>query len=137
MPQSLWRSWSVTSLMLACADCNQAKADRFPLSLALLLLRWADPTGPTVAPALWPLLARLAHAHRPTFEAVWTPDRIGLRSTPDLRDEPRHTRRHSTVWSARSVRCAVRGRGSIRPVCLYAPRPVRTCAGPTGEAVAA
>ncbi|MFD7879661.1 HNH endonuclease [Streptomyces sp. NPDC059766] len=36
-PQSLWRSWSVTSLMLACTECNQAKADRLPLSLALLL----------------------------------------------------------------------------------------------------
>ncbi|MGM0345867.1 HNH endonuclease [Streptomyces sp. Adlamb9] len=138
VPCSLWRSWSVTSLMLACVDCNQAKADRFPLSLALVLLKWAHPTGPTVAPALWPLLARLAHAHQPTFEAVWTPAPVGLRSTPDLRDEPRHTRRHSTVRSARpAVRCAVRGRSSIRPVCLHAPRPVRTCAGPTGEAVAA
>ncbi|MGW3917416.1 MMPL family transporter, partial [Streptomyces sp. NPDC005070] len=27
---SLRRSWSVTSLMLACVDCNQAKADRLP-----------------------------------------------------------------------------------------------------------
>lgn len=56
-PQSLWRSWSVTSLLLACVDCNQAKADRLPLSLALVLLAWADPSRPVVRPVDWPLLA--------------------------------------------------------------------------------
>ncbi|MFG2948871.1 HNH endonuclease [Streptomyces adustus] len=134
-PQSLWRSWSVTSLMLACGDCNQAKADHLPLSLALFLLRWADPTQPTTAPAVWPLLARLAHANRSTFEAVWMPAPIDRRSTPDLRDELRHTRRHGPARSARPVCRAVVRRASIRPDCLRAPRPVRTCTGPTGEAV--
>src|SRR5689334_23950879 len=85
-PCSLWRSWSVTSLMLACADCNQAKADRLPLSLALVLLAWVDPTAPTVGPAVWPLLARLASANKSAYEAVWSPDPIPSRSTPDLRD---------------------------------------------------
>jgi len=134
-PQSLWRSWSVTSLMLACADCNQAKADRFPLSLALLLLRWADPSRPTVGPTVWPLLARLAHANQSAYAAVWSPDPIPRRSTPDLRDGMRHTRRHGAVRGARPVCRAVVGRTSIRPDCLRAPRPVRVCVGPTGEAV--
>ena len=134
-PQSLWRSWSVTSLMLACADCNQAKADRLPLSLALLLLRWANPTQPTVDPPAAPLLARLAHANKAAYEAVWSPDPIPSRSTPDLRDEPRHTRRHGTVRVARPVCRTVARRVPVRPDCLHARRPVRTCAGPTGEAV--
>ncbi|MEU2619755.1 HNH endonuclease [Streptomyces sp. NPDC007157] len=134
-PKSLWWTWSVTSLMLACRDCNRAKADRFPLSLALCLLRWADPTQPTVDPAVWLLLARLAHANRSTFEAVWAPDSIDRRSTPDLRDESGHALRHGPLRSARPVCRAVVRRASIRPDCLRAPRPVRTCAPPTGEAV--
>ncbi|MEU6535731.1 HNH endonuclease [Streptomyces sp. NPDC047000] len=135
VPQSLWRSWSVTSLILACVDCNQAKADRLPLSLALLVLAWVDPTRPTVDPAVWPLLARLAHANRSTFAAVRSPDPIERRSTPDLRDEPRHTPRHTVARVARPACRAVDRRPSIRPDCLRAPRPVRACAGPTGEAV--
>ncbi|NEC85222.1 HNH endonuclease [Streptomyces sp. SID12501] len=134
-PQSLWRTWSVTALMLACGDCNQAKADRLPLSLALFLLRWADPTAPVVGPDLWPVLARLAAANQPTYAAVWSPDPIDRRSTPDLRDEPRHTRRHSAVRGARPACRTADRRPSIRPDCLRAPRPVRVCAGPTGEAV--
>jgi hypothetical protein len=125
-PQSLWRSWSVTSLMLACVDCNQAKADRLPLSLALLLLRWADPTAPIVRPVDWPLLARLAAAHQSALTSVTsgvtpnvTPDRSGEGSTPTLHESSAHAR-------VRSI---------ARPDCLRAPRPVRVCAGPTGEAV--
>lgn len=38
VPASLHRSWSVTALALACRSCNDAKADRLPLSMALLLL---------------------------------------------------------------------------------------------------
>ncbi|MBE8478273.1 HNH endonuclease [Streptomyces justiciae] len=129
-PKSLWRSWSVTSLLLACADCNQAKANRLPLSLALILLAWADPTQPTVRPIDWPLLARLAHTNQSAYEAVWTPNPIVQRSTPDLRDESRHTRRHARPTCHPAVR-----RPSIRPDCLRAPRPVRACTGPTPEAV--
>ncbi|MHC5902873.1 HNH endonuclease [Streptomyces sp. S6] len=136
VPQSLWRSWSVGSLVLACVDCNRAKADRFPLSIALLILGWADPAGPVVRPVDLPVLARLAHANRPVFEAVWTPDPIGQGSTPDLRDDPRHTRRHSAPRVARPVCGPVDRRGSIRPACLRsAGRSVRACAGPAGEAV--
>ncbi|MFE7902901.1 HNH endonuclease [Streptomyces sp. NPDC057424] len=125
-PQSLWRSWSVTSLMLACADCNQAKADRLPLSLALLLLAWVDPTTPVVRPVDWPLLARLAAVHQSALTSVTsrvtppvTPDATGDESTPHLHESARRA-------CARSI---------VRPDCLRAPRPVRACAGPTGEAV--
>ncbi|MFJ6568978.1 HNH endonuclease [Streptomyces sp. NPDC091292] len=137
VPRSLWRSWSVTSLVLACVDCNQAKADRFPLSLALSLLRSVDPVRSTVGPTVWPLLARLAHANQSTFAAVWSPDPVGRRSTPDLRDEPRHTPRHPVASDVRPGRRAAVRHPSIRPDCLRAPRPVRVCAGPTGEAVSA
>ncbi|GAA2997632.1 HNH endonuclease [Streptomyces fulvorobeus] len=56
VPVSVLRTWSAGALVLACRPCNQAKADRLPLSLALLI--------------------------------VWT-------YGPDLRDEPRHTPRHT------------------------------------------
>jgi len=38
VPHSLFRTWSVVHLVLACRPCNHAKADRLPLSLALLLV---------------------------------------------------------------------------------------------------
>lgn len=56
VPVSLLRTWSAGALVLACRPCNHAKADRLPLSLALLI--------------------------------VWT-------YGPDLRDEVRHTPRHT------------------------------------------
>jgi len=127
-PLSLWRTWSAAALVLACAPCNNAKADRLPLSIALLLAQSADPGGPTPGPIDWRLLARLAHANQSAFEAVWSPDPTAERSTPDLRDEPRHTRRHAPCRAADR-------HPSIRPDCLRAPRPVRSCVGPSGEAV--
>ncbi|MEE1929463.1 HNH endonuclease [Streptomyces sp. TRM 70351] len=45
VPLSLWRSWSVTSLMLACRACNERKADRLPLLLALVICAHAAATG--------------------------------------------------------------------------------------------
>lgn len=45
VPVSLWRTWSVTALMLACLDCNHRKGDRLPLSLALLLRSTLPSTG--------------------------------------------------------------------------------------------
>ncbi|MFH8446710.1 HNH endonuclease [Streptomyces sp. NPDC018026] len=127
-PQSLWRSWSVTSLMLACADCNQAKADRLPLSLALVLLAWIDPTAPVVRPVDWPLLARLAAVHQSALTSVTSrvtpavaPNATGARSTPHLHESTPH--------------CPAQR--PVRPDCLRAPWPVRACAGPTGEAVSA
>ncbi|MER6073591.1 HNH endonuclease [Streptomyces sp. NPDC001817] len=138
VPCSLWRSWSVTSLMLACVDCNHAKADRLPLSIALLLLAWVDPTQPVVRAVDLPLLARLAAAHGNALTCVTprvtgvtpgvtvgvtpvTADPTGRQSTPNLHESTPHTAVRSTV----------------RPDCLHAPRSVRVCAGPTGEAVPA
>ncbi|WP_217167238.1 HNH endonuclease [Streptomyces sp. AC512_CC834] len=131
-PQSLWRTWSVTSLVLACVDCNRRKADRLPLSLALVLLAWVDPTRPVVRPVDWPLLARLAHVHETALASVTarvtpgvtprlTADATGARSTPHLHESTPH---HPVQRAG-------------RPDCLRAPRPVRACAGPTGEAVSA
>ncbi|WP_405680930.1 HNH endonuclease [Streptomyces sp. NBC_01238] len=42
-PHSLFPTWSVVHLTLACEPCNHTKADRLPLSIALLLA-WS--TGP-------------------------------------------------------------------------------------------
>ncbi|MFC9483262.1 HNH endonuclease [Streptomyces griseus] len=56
VPVSIYRTSSVGALVLACRPCNLAKADRLPLSMALLI--------------------------------VWT-------HGPDLRDDPRHTPRHT------------------------------------------
>ncbi|MES9554641.1 MULTISPECIES: HNH endonuclease [unclassified Streptomyces] len=41
VPVSLYRTWAVVNLTLACRPCNHAKADRLPLSMALLLV-WAQ-----------------------------------------------------------------------------------------------
>ncbi|MEV3872851.1 HNH endonuclease [Streptomyces sp. NPDC049906] len=175
VPCSLWWSWSVTSLVLACWDCNQAKADRFPLSIALLLAArypvhgelcvftagtstvhgatsafsttadvFTDQSGVFTGGALtdcgepavpshvesavhvepvvltervgvftlgvWRLLARLAHAHQEANPPTLAYDRHPPgrvpdhpesapgrqhRSAPDLRDEARHTPRHT------------------------------------------
>lgn len=134
-PRSLWRSWSVTSLMLACVDCNQAKADRFPLSLALLLLAWADPSRPVVRVVDLPLLARLAAAHGRALTCV-TPcvTAVTVGVTPGVTADP--TGQESTLTLHESTpHPGVRS--TVRPDCLRAPRPVRACAGPTGEAVPA
>ncbi|MEV6945766.1 HNH endonuclease signature motif containing protein [Streptomyces sp. NPDC051172] len=66
VPRSVWPTWSATALALACLDCNHRKADRFPLSIALLLLRHVDPIRPVIRPNDLPVLARLAHANRST-----------------------------------------------------------------------
>ncbi|MEV8205416.1 HNH endonuclease signature motif containing protein [Streptomyces sp. NPDC079189] len=49
-PRSLFPTWSVVHLMLACRSCNHAKADRLPLSMALLLAWSTTPDQPTVHP---------------------------------------------------------------------------------------
>ncbi|AEY91696.1 restriction endonuclease [Streptomyces hygroscopicus subsp. jinggangensis 5008] len=66
VPNSLWPTGTVTALVLACQDCNRRKGDRFPLSIALLLLRSIDPTQPVVRPVDLPWLARLADANQST-----------------------------------------------------------------------
>ncbi|MFE2295656.1 HNH endonuclease [Streptomyces sp. NPDC059452] len=65
VPVSLLRTWSAGALVLACRPCNQTKADRLPLSMALLIVwtygsdvrdesrhapRHTDPTGPEFMP---------------------------------------------------------------------------------------
>ncbi|MEU1674371.1 HNH endonuclease signature motif containing protein [Streptomyces roseifaciens] len=66
VPLCLFRTWSAVHLVLACRSCNDRKADRFPLSIALLLLRSVDPIRPVIAPVGLPLLARLAQANQST-----------------------------------------------------------------------
>ncbi|MFF4096329.1 HNH endonuclease [Streptomyces sp. NPDC001834] len=41
VPVSLYRTWAAVNLTLACRPCNHAKADRLPVSMALLLL-WSQ-----------------------------------------------------------------------------------------------
>ncbi|MFF7365026.1 HNH endonuclease [Streptomyces sp. NPDC008125] len=67
-PHSLFPTWSVVHLTLACRPCNQAKADRLPLSLALLLLRWYGPPQPTA-----PVNTTAVHGPRPVFTALTAP----------------------------------------------------------------
>ncbi|MFD9860836.1 HNH endonuclease [Streptomyces alboflavus] len=127
VPVSLWRSCATTSLVLACASCNGSKANRLPLSMALLLVFTYGGERSADSPSVdWRLLARLAHAHQPTYRAVWTPDPTSPESPPGLRDDPRHGLRHTPVTRPMS-----------RPDCLRAPRPVRACSRPTGQAVPA
>ncbi|MFE2635179.1 HNH endonuclease [Streptomyces scopuliridis] len=45
-PYSLLRTWSAGHLVLACRPCNTRKADRLPLSIALLLCQYTDRIGP-------------------------------------------------------------------------------------------
>ncbi|MGY3204071.1 HNH endonuclease [Streptomyces sp. TE5632] len=87
VPRCLWHTWSATALALACLDCNHRKADRFPLSIALLLLRSIAPAGSVIHPAALSLLARLAHTNQ---MAAPTPER----STPDL---PESTLNHQIL----------------------------------------
>lgn len=102
VPRSLFRTNALAHVVLACQPCNHAKADRLPLTIALILCANADRSRPTVNPVSarahdahsvltgpltmpgWLMLARIAAAHE-----------VAARSTPDLRDEARHTPRHT------------------------------------------
>ncbi|WP_060903937.1 HNH endonuclease [Streptomyces europaeiscabiei] len=84
VPNSLWHTGTYSALVLACWDCNHRKGDRFPLSIALLLLRSTDPTRPVIRPTVLPWLARLAHANQSTRPAPESADHGGQRSTPYL-----------------------------------------------------
>ncbi|MFE5141008.1 HNH endonuclease [Streptomyces fagopyri] len=161
VPQSLWRSWSVTSLMLACADCNQSKADRLPLSLALVLLASTSVDAPRETEdsitALTSVTTRVTPDVTPQADTGSTSvvNTFLFTSTPDVwrllaRLAHAHQSVFTAVWSAESGNgqstshlhestCCGRypWRPSTRPDCLRTPRPVRTCSRPTGEAVPA
>jgi 5-methylcytosine-specific restriction endonuclease McrA len=47
VPRSIWHTWAVAALVLACGPCNRAKADRLPQAV----LR---PAPGTFAPGLVP-----------------------------------------------------------------------------------
>ncbi|WP_340560388.1 HNH endonuclease [Streptomyces sp. GSL17-111] len=92
-PLALWRSWSVTSLMLACVDCNHRKADRLPLSIALLLCASASrppvtevvtrmSSGTTTPAAVEPTPPRLTGATTKALTSVTT--RVTPGVTPRL-----------------------------------------------------
>ncbi|MEU2869489.1 HNH endonuclease [Streptomyces olivoreticuli] len=51
VPISLFRTWRSENLVLACRPCNDRKANRLPLSVALLLCASASPTGHQGTPA--------------------------------------------------------------------------------------
>jgi hypothetical protein len=92
-PYCLYRTWRREALVLACHACNQAKADRLPMLLALLILHRqghpapdASPDAdadrrPVFTPDLWALLARIAGAvesgARPDATARQSPDASG------------------------------------------------------------
>ncbi|MFE9802730.1 HNH endonuclease [Streptomyces goshikiensis] len=55
VPVSVLRTWSAGALVLACRPCNQAKADRLPLLIALLLIGSVDGVDvPAVHPGVHP-----------------------------------------------------------------------------------
>ncbi|MEU4954435.1 HNH endonuclease signature motif containing protein [Streptomyces lavendulae] len=55
VPFHLLRTWSADHLVLACRPCNHAKADRFPLLIALLLIHAVDGVdAPAVHPGVHP-----------------------------------------------------------------------------------
>ncbi|MFF1371820.1 HNH endonuclease [Streptomyces virginiae] len=78
-PIRLFRTWSADHLVLACRPCNTAKADRFPLLLALLLCQSTNPTAPTVW-IDWPMLARVAHAWQTAAHADRSADSAPIES---------------------------------------------------------
>ncbi|MFE5126215.1 HNH endonuclease [Streptomyces sp. NPDC056669] len=109
VPISLFFTWRPQNLVLACHSCNDRKADRLPLSVALLLCAQSaddlrdrqrhggrdgrdggcDAHGAAVLD--WPGLARLAHAAQSAADARTVPAtvttqpraRVGRLHTPD------------------------------------------------------
>jgi 5-methylcytosine-specific restriction endonuclease McrA len=51
VPFSLWRENKPRNIVLACRPCNERKADALPLTLAWLLLRYAEQLPDQYAPA--------------------------------------------------------------------------------------
>ncbi|MFB7780048.1 HNH endonuclease [Streptomyces bauhiniae] len=42
VPYSLWHTWRISNLVLACVSCNQSKSDRLPWPLVWVLLAHAS-----------------------------------------------------------------------------------------------
>ncbi|MFE7614194.1 HNH endonuclease [Streptomyces sp. NPDC057496] len=79
VPVSLYRTWAAVNLTLACRPCNHAKADRLPLSMALLLL-WSQAGDRRDEPRHTPGHAP-RHTDRPTVHPV---DRVDEGDVPPV-----------------------------------------------------
>lgn len=161
VPISLFLTWSADHLVLACRPCNTAKADRLPLSLALVLCATFAPTGVNTAstpvdgtvdaaditstpvePTVTPVdrdrdalaMWRLLVRLAADHEKALTcvPDRVTPGVTGATPDCD--ARRTADPIGERSTPSLQR---STRPECLRAPRPERACSGPTGSVVCA
>jgi hypothetical protein len=91
IPYCLWPMNKPRNLVLACAPCNQAKADRLPLPFALALLASVGQLHGALAASQLPLLARAAQATAQAAQARRSPDLAAVvipgparRSTPVL-----------------------------------------------------
>ncbi|MHC0434025.1 HNH endonuclease [Streptomyces sp. O3] len=167
VPLKLWRSWSGTSLVLACEPCNGAKADWLPLSMALLLV-FAYGTGQAVT-SVRGLAGERVHGSVHDRSAGGIGERSGGRvgGGPvdsygvDWRLLARLAHTHQPVFEATwrpdpvAVPAAARSgcelrkssahrhpHGGVhhaagRPGCLRSARLVRECSRPTGSAVPA
>lgn len=145
MPLSLLDTWRSEDLVLACRPCNDAKADRLPLLLALLVLdrhgrpaldRSADPNASAVGsgehaesgvhavpgrvftPGVCALLARLAGA---VESGAW-PDRSADRPHQQSRADQQEQHRASGSPDAvnASVNGGVRALNAVRTPRSYA-----------------
>lgn len=151
VPISLFFTWRSENLVLACHSCNDRKADRLPLSMALLLCaqsidreqgeRVHEQSGErvdrlTVGPVVldWSELARLAHAVQSAADAYAVSAPVGNRSArigrlhaPDL-----STHRSRSDQPVRPVRTVTRtephGTRTHRTRLCDAPR-TRPCDG--------
>ncbi|MFI9187325.1 HNH endonuclease [Streptomyces goshikiensis] len=90
VPISLYRTWSASALVLACLPCNRGKADRFPLLIALLLIRLVDRVdAPPVHPVIHPTspLDRStlpAAGSRPVESGGSPVDRVDVHRSPEV-----------------------------------------------------
>ncbi|MFD5349371.1 HNH endonuclease [Streptomyces anulatus] len=132
VPVSLLRTWSAGALVLACRPCNQAKADRLPLSLALLIVRAYGPDQrdePRHTPRHTDPTAALFAADRSAFTAdssVFTGGSgIDLRLLARLAHAHRAAVRAHPRTVTRTPTCTAT-RGPVRSGCDQRVRRART-----------
>ncbi|MGW8887321.1 HNH endonuclease [Streptomyces sp. NPDC055749] len=108
VPRSLFPTWSVVHLTLACGPCNHAKADRLPLSMALLLV-WST-TGNRGT--FHPVEEVEVHGFHPAFtdpQSAFTasadrvPDRDGVSGNPLVESGGRRVEADPTSTPSTSV----------------------------------